>query len=249
MKVVLFASPWNPLSAEAALFFRKKGMLEAIVIPRGQSTDLKGGVVYFLSMVCVAFYRCLHWLSRCMGIKRSENYLSLLEFLKSNPEVPVFKVTSCEADFKEAPCFKDLEEKGEEYIGVSCIFPFKIPVDVLPLQRLINIHPGILPQNRGSSPYFWALAKEEDLSGISYHVLTSQFDQGPVLLKEVFSINPKMSEYSLEAMAAKYLKESLPLFFKELEQLWVAPTVQEDGNYHSQPSFQDRRKYHRQSVL
>ena len=249
MKVVLFASPWNPLSAEAALFFRKKGILEAIVIPRGQSTDLKGGVIYFLSMVCIAFYRCLHWLLRCMGIKRSENYLSLLEFLKDNSEIPVFKVASQEADFKEVPWLKDLEEKEEEYIGVSCIFPFKIPVDVLPIKRLINVHPGILPENRGPNPYFWALANKKDLSGISYHVLTSQFDQGPVLFKKVFSINPRMSEYCLESITARHLKESLPLVFKEWEQLWLVPTVQEGGNYYFQPSFKDRKKYSRQSVF
>lgn len=44
-----------------------------------------------------------------------------------------------------------------------------------------NSHPSLLPKYRGAHPVFWAVRNGERETGLTFHVLTSQLDQGPVI--------------------------------------------------------------------
>jgi methionyl-tRNA formyltransferase len=47
----------------------------------------------------------------------------------------------------------------------------------------INLHPSLLPAYRGPTPTAWCLANGETETGLTAHVLTEQFDEGPILLQ------------------------------------------------------------------
>lgn len=55
--------------------------------------------------------------------------------------------------------------------------------------RIINIHPSLLPYFPGASPYKQAFESGVRVHGCTAHFVTEQLDQGPVILQDVFHIN------------------------------------------------------------
>lgn len=65
---------------------------------------------------------------------------------------------------------------------VSWFWTKRIPEPVLALAPFgFNVHPSLLPRHRGADPYFWAIANGDRVSGVSAHVLTAGYDEGPIL--------------------------------------------------------------------
>jgi methionyl-tRNA formyltransferase len=71
-------------------------------------------------------------------------------------------------------------------------FPWILPQEVLdfPPAGCINFHPGLLPTYRGADPIFWQLKNRETNSGLSVHKMTSQVDEGPMLLVQQMQLIP-----------------------------------------------------------
>lgn len=55
--------------------------------------------------------------------------------------------------------------------------------------RVINIHPSLLPYFPGASPYRQAYESGVRVTGCTAHFVTEQLDQGPIILQDVFHIN------------------------------------------------------------
>jgi formyltetrahydrofolate deformylase len=55
--------------------------------------------------------------------------------------------------------------------------------------RIINIHPSLLPYFPGASPYKQAFESGVRVHGCTAHFVTEQLDEGPVILQDVFHIN------------------------------------------------------------
>lgn len=55
--------------------------------------------------------------------------------------------------------------------------------------RIINIHPSLLPYFPGAAPYRQAFESGVRVHGCTAHFVTEQLDQGPVILQDVFHIN------------------------------------------------------------
>ncbi len=57
-----------------------------------------------------------------------------------------------------------------------------IPKKIIDITGLgFNLHPGLLPQYRGAHVLNWVLVNGEKESGLSLHILTDKFDEGPVV--------------------------------------------------------------------
>ena len=105
-------------------------------------------------------------------------------------------------------------------------FPQKIGQELLALSKLgINMHPALLPNYRGSNPYFWTIANGETMTGVTFHYLTSEFDAGDIILQEKIPISPKdtcgLVIYRQEEIAATMLEKLLMLI--ETNQLTSTP--------------------------
>ena len=83
--------------------------------------------------------------------------------------------------------------------------------------RIINIHPSLLPYHPGANAYKQAFEEGVRVSGCTAHFVTEQLDQGPVVLQDVFHI--RVGEDTLEAVKArgqelegKVLSQAVQLF-------------------------------------
>jgi len=67
--------------------------------------------------------------------------------------------------------------------------------------RIINIHPSLLPYHPGANAYRQAFEEGVRVSGCTAHFVTEQLDQGPVILQDVFHI--RVGEDSLDDVKAR----------------------------------------------
>jgi methionyl-tRNA formyltransferase len=72
---------------------------------------------------------------------------------------------------------------------VSWFWTKRVPESVLALAPFaFNVHPSLLPRHRGPDPYFWALASQDRETGVTAHVLTARYDEGPILAQRTLPI-------------------------------------------------------------
>ena len=67
--------------------------------------------------------------------------------------------------------------------------------------RVINIHPSLLPYHPGPNAYKQAYEEGVRVSGCTAHFVTEQLDQGPVVLQDVFHI--RVGEDTLDEVRAR----------------------------------------------
>jgi formyltetrahydrofolate deformylase len=86
--------------------------------------------------------------------------------------------------------------------------------------RIINIHPSLLPYHPGGNAYKQAYEEGVRVSGCTAHFVTEQLDQGPVILQDVFHI--RVGEDTLEdvkgrgkALEAKVLSQAVQLYLND----------------------------------
>lgn len=86
--------------------------------------------------------------------------------------------------------------------------------------RIINIHPSLLPYHPGANAYKQAFEEGVRVSGCTAHFVTEQLDQGPVILQDVFHI--RVGEDTLESVKArgkelesKVLSQAVQLFLSD----------------------------------
>jgi len=66
---------------------------------------------------------------------------------------------------------------------VSWFWTRKLPARWLdqPPLGAIGVHPSLLPRHRGRNPYFWSIDAGDELTGVTVHRLTAEYDMGPIL--------------------------------------------------------------------
>ena len=56
--------------------------------------------------------------------------------------------------------------------------------------RIINIHPSLLPAFPGAMAYAQAYERGTKIAGVTSHYVTENLDQGPIILQDSFAIDP-----------------------------------------------------------
>mgnify|MGYP001162830753 FL=1 len=79
--------------------------------------------------------------------------------------------------------------------------------------RILNIHPSLLPKYRGLNTHARAIASNDPVAGCSVHLVTPELDGGPVLAQTEVVIRKNETEKSL---ASKVLFEEHVLYPKVL---------------------------------
>ena len=86
--------------------------------------------------------------------------------------------------------------------------------------RIVNIHPSLLPYFPGAAPYKQAYESGVRVHGCTAHFVTHQLDEGPVILQDVFHINvgadalDDVKEKGL-SLEAEVLSRAVKLFIDE----------------------------------
>ena len=91
--------------------------------------------------------------------------------------------------------------------------------------KIINIHPSLLPSFPGPQPYRQAYEHGVKIAGVSAHFVSMHLDEGPVIAQESFRIKPGMTLKQIVAagqkLEAKVLVRAIRLFLsKQLDVYW-----------------------------
>lgn len=88
-------------------------------------------------------------------------------------------------------------------ICVAC-FSRRVPAAILHLPRLgcLNVHPSLLPANRGPDPLFWTLRNGDAEAGVTVHVMDEGLDSGPILAQRPVPMAEGVSKAELERTCA-----------------------------------------------
>ena len=252
MDAVFCGSPLSPLSAAAAECLDREMTLRLVIVPpAGQDIRkrLDDGWLYTLSLVVVGCFRLLNCLLRKVGIKRAKGYTCLKEYLIDHPDIPV---ASWDGHGDGLRCLVErsgIPRDGRVGVLVSCVYPYRLPDRLDGFGCLVNIHPGLLPENRGPMPHFWALTRREVVSGIAFHRLARNWDAGDILYQRHFRIDHRYSEFGVEKLAQEALTGSASVVFRDLRFYWNAAVPQQGGSYYKKPSNVDRLAERRRSVI
>ncbi len=119
--------------------------------------------------------------------------------------------------------------------------------EVLTVPRLgcLNIHPALLPRNRGLFPYFWVLANGDPETGVTLHWVDEEFDTGYILLQEAIQVQPDDTITSLAHTCAQ-VGARLLTHGVDLIEGGDPPRIPQDesrATYHSWPSPDDQRRF------
>jgi methionyl-tRNA formyltransferase len=80
---------------------------------------------------------------------------------------------------------------------VSWFWPRLIPSRVLEVAPAIGVHPSLLPRHRGPDPYFWAIDGADTVTGVTAHIVDSEYDTGPILGQQSVRIDPAWNAWQL----------------------------------------------------
>lgn len=91
--------------------------------------------------------------------------------------------------------------------------------------RIINIHPSLLPAFPGAYAYVQAFEKGAKIVGCTAHFITDELDQGPIICQDAFDVRPSDTLESIKSkgreLEAKTLLKAIKLYLEDkLEVYW-----------------------------
>jgi methionyl-tRNA formyltransferase len=113
--------------------------------------------------------------------------------------IPVWDVYS----LRRSETVETLAAYQPDVICVAC-FSRRIPRAILDLPRLgcLNVHPSLLPANRGPMPLFWTFREDSAITGVTIHLMDERMDSGDILAQEAIAVPDGISYQQLEAQCA-----------------------------------------------
>jgi len=141
----------------------------------------------------------------------------------------------------------DLVEKHGPDLVVSVGFDHLVPQHIIeiPPRGALNLHPSLLPHNRGKSPNVWPIV-EGTPAGVTLHYMDAEFDTGDIVAQKRvatdFSDTGKDLYERLEDAQFELFTEVWP----DIEDGDVDRTPQDHqaGGYHSVDDFRDLCEIH-----
>lgn len=164
--------------------------------------------------------------------------LPSLEDLAREHELPIWEVRR----LSDPAVIEQLDAYQPDLICVAC-FSLRIPPAVLTLPRLgcLNVHPALLPAQRGPVPLFWSFRNGAASTGVTIHLMDEGMDSGPILVQERLSIPDGISYTQLELRCATLGGQLLVQSVTELVKGTARPIPQDEAqsSYEPFPSEQD----------
>jgi methionyl-tRNA formyltransferase len=129
-----------------------------------------------------------------------------------------------------------------DVICVAC-FSLLIPAVIINLPRLgcLNVHPALLPANRGPVPLFWTFREGHETAGVTIHFMDERMDSGDILAQQSLPLPDGVSYDYLESQSATIGGE---LLARTVWDLYAGrdtcrPQDETKSSYHSFPTHED----------
>src|SRR5216684_2691142 len=133
-----------------------------------------------------------------LPVLNSSDHTSILE-LAWEQDIPVWEVRQ----LSDPETLRVLATYHPDMICVAC-FSKHIPHGILDIPPLgcLNVHPSLLPANRGPEPLFWAFRQGSRKTGVSIHFMNEGMDTGDILAQASIDIPVGISYAELEQQCA-----------------------------------------------
>ncbi|GAA3088848.1 methionyl-tRNA formyltransferase [Streptosporangium carneum] len=124
-------------------------------------------------------------------------------------------------DMLALPGFPDRIERLGAELGISLFFAHIFTpalIDAFP-RGIVNMHPSLLPYNRGRQPAVWSII-DGTPAGVTLHMVDEGIDTGPVLAQQEVAVHPHDTGSSLyrrlEDASVELFRQSWPLLCENL---------------------------------
>ncbi len=98
----------------------------------------------------------------------------------------------------------------------------------LPKIACINAHPSLLPRYRGPNPYAQVIINGENKTGITFHLVDTKFDNGPILHQAEVEILPDDTGETLKSRCACKAKSEIGVLLSKMDSEIVIPMPQNE---------------------
>lgn len=210
-------------------------MLKVVIVGYGEMfTNLIAGtldsgmeIVGVLRKETIKYPRFLRWLKDIFNPSTEYNYIKSYNL----PEIYAKGVNTQE--FRK----KLLELNPDIVLVGSWGEKFKKATYDIPKIATINAHPSLLPKYRGPNPYFWVIKNQEQVSGITFHLIDEGFDTGAILAQEEIKIYPSDTGKSLKERTVLTARGVVCELLKDLNEDIIIPLQQREdkASYYSHP--------------
>lgn len=111
-------------------------------------------------------------------------------------------------------------------------FPYRIPASALALPQFgfINIHYGLLPEMRGADPIFESIRLQKSTAGVTAHIMDSDLDTGPIILRKEINLPPHFTYGMLSAQLAYQAIELCEKIIQTIESNNALDAVAQDSS-------------------
>lgn len=126
----------------------------------------------------------------------------------------------------EAAALKVLDEYEADFVVLARFMKILSPNFVWRYKnKIINIHPSLLPSFPGPQPYRQAYERGVKIAGVTAHFVTMHLDEGPIIAQAAFPVLPNMPLPKIVAagqkLESKVLVKAVKLFLqKRLDVYW-----------------------------
>jgi len=138
-----------------------------------------------------------------------------------------FRVISWENRLQaEEQALRILEEKQIDFVVLARFMKILSPNFVWRFKnKIINIHPSLLPSFPGPQAYRQAYEQGVKIIGVSAHFVTMHLDEGPIIAQDCFAVRPQMTLGKIisegQKLEARTLVRAIRLFLdKRLDVYW-----------------------------
>jgi formyltetrahydrofolate deformylase len=164
-------------------------------------------------------------LNRAEPVVVISNYRDLEQMAKK-AGLPFIHIPWGERATAERAALKVLEEREIDFIVLARFMKILSPIFVWRYKnKIINIHPSLLPSFPGPQAYRQAYEQGVKIVGVSAHFVTMNLDEGPIIAQDCFRVPPHASLRQIVAagqrLETKTLLKAVKLFLaKRLDVYW-----------------------------
>lgn len=178
--------------------------------------------------------------NRSMGIiKRKFNKRNIVKELCEQKNIPYFEVSTVNS--REA--IEILKKFDLDLLFNQSQHIVKKKVLEIPRLAVINRHGALLPKYRGRLAPFWQLKNKEKYSGLTYHVLDENIDNGPIILQEKIPIEKDDNVVSLVNkmfdLAIKKFGKVIQFYSKDDYAKNYIKNDSSEATYYTSPTLKD----------
>ena len=127
-------------------------------------------------------------------------------------EIETLVIDDTDRVAREEKTLAALQERGVELVCLAGYMRILSEIMVAPYHgRILNIHPSLLPDYRGSNTHRRVLEAGEKHHGCSVHFVTVELDEGPLIIQASVPVHPDDTERALALRVLEQEHLILPL--------------------------------------